>query len=82
MITDPQGSIEYVNRKFSLLTGFSREEVIGRNPRLLKSGVQQPEVYTNLWRTICGGQRMARRAVQSEEGRRAVLGARRDLRHP
>ncbi len=55
MITDPQGSIEYVNRKFSMLTGFSREEVIGRNPRLLKSGVQQPEVYTNLWRTIAGG---------------------------
>lgn len=55
MITDPQGSIEYVNRKFSALTGFSREEVIGMNPRLLKSGVQQPEVYTNLWRTIAGG---------------------------
>jgi hypothetical protein len=55
MITDPQGSIEYVNRKFSALTGFSREEVIGKNPRLLKSGVQHPEVYTNLWRTIAGG---------------------------
>jgi PAS domain S-box-containing protein len=55
MITDPQGNIEYVNLKFSLLTGYTREEVIGRNPRLLKSGVQQQKVYTNLWRTIAGG---------------------------
>ena len=55
MITDPKGNIEYVNRKFSALTGFSREEVIGRNPRLLKSGMQHPEVYANLWRTIVGG---------------------------
>ena len=55
MITDFQGNIEYVNRKFSLLTGYAQEEVIGRNPRFLKSGVQQPEVYTNLWKTIAGG---------------------------
>ena len=55
LITDPQGSIEYVNAKFSRLTGYSPEEVIGRNPRLLKSGVQEPEVYRELWQTICAG---------------------------
>jgi PAS domain S-box-containing protein len=55
MITDPRGNVEYVNAKFTLLTGFSRAEVIGRNPRILKSGVQPPEVYRDLWTTISAG---------------------------
>jgi PAS domain S-box-containing protein len=55
MITDPLGNVEYVNSKFTLLTGFSRAEVIGRNPRFLKSGVQPPAVYASLWRTIASG---------------------------
>jgi PAS domain S-box-containing protein len=55
MITDPLGNVEYVNSKFTLLTGFSRAEVIGRNPRFLKSGIQPPTVYASLWRTIAGG---------------------------
>jgi PAS domain S-box-containing protein len=55
VITDPLGNIEYVNRKFTRLTGYTSEEVTGRNPRLLKSGVQGPEVYRELWKTICDG---------------------------
>ncbi len=55
VITDPLGNIEYVNAKFTLLTGYAREEVIGRNPRILKSGVQGPEVYRDLWKTISAG---------------------------
>ncbi len=55
IITDPAGRIEYVNRKFTTLTGYSRREVLGKNPRLLKSGRQPPEVYGELWRTITAG---------------------------
>jgi len=56
MITDPQGRIEYVNPQFIRLTGYSLEEIRGRNPRLLKSGETQGEFYQTLWNTIKAGQ--------------------------
>ena len=55
IITDLKGSIEYVNRKFTTLTGYARGEVLGRNPRLLKSGRQSSAVYSELWHTIVAG---------------------------
>ena len=55
MITDVEGRIEYVNRKFCQLTGYSAEEAIGHNPRILKSDVTPREVFDNLWKTILSG---------------------------
>jgi PAS domain S-box-containing protein len=55
IITDTAGTIEYVNPKFSQVTGYSREEAIGTNPRLLKSGDKTPEEYKTLWDVITGG---------------------------
>ncbi|MBI5283150.1 MAG: PAS domain S-box protein [Candidatus Solibacter usitatus] len=55
MITDANGNIEYVNPKFVELTGYSLEEVRGRNPRLLKSGDTLPGEYTRLWAIISSG---------------------------
>lgn len=52
MITDPSGIIEYVNPKFTRLTGYTSEEVIGKNPRILKSSDMPSEKYTELWNTI------------------------------
>ncbi len=55
VITDTDGNIEYVNPKFTQLTGYSREEVIGQNPRILKSGETPPQEYGQLWSTIMSG---------------------------
>ena len=55
VITDTKGNIEYVNEKFSKITGYCLEEAIGNNPRILKSESKSPEYYTNLWETITGG---------------------------
>ena len=51
-ITDTKGHILNVNAAFSRLTGYSREEVIGKNPRLLNSGRQSPAFYKNMWQSI------------------------------
>ncbi|MEI6750002.1 MAG: PAS domain S-box protein [Bacteroidota bacterium] len=55
VITDIDGNIEYVNPKFTEITGYTREEVIGQNPRILKSGVTPQQEYKELWDTIKSG---------------------------
>jgi len=55
IITSVDGSIEYVNPAFESLTGYSREEVLGKQPSILRSGVQSPAFYKELWETILSG---------------------------
>ncbi|MBI5306942.1 MAG: PAS domain S-box protein [Planctomycetes bacterium] len=55
VITDTKGNIEYVNPKFVQLTGYTLEEVVGKTPRVLKSGMTSPEEYRQLWETITTG---------------------------
>jgi PAS domain S-box-containing protein len=55
IITDTEGRIEYANPKFTEITGYRSEDVLGRNPRLLKSGATPPDVYRELWQTITAG---------------------------
>ncbi|MDI3323257.1 EAL domain-containing protein [Pontibacterium granulatum] len=55
VITDPDGHIEYVNPKFEEVTGYSKEEVLGENPRILKSGETEQEEYEHLWQVISNG---------------------------
>ena len=55
MITDSRGNIEYVNPKFSEISGYTFAEAVGKNPRFLKSGEVPPEKYAELWKTITRG---------------------------
>ena len=55
VITNKNGNIEYVNPKFTEVSGYTFDEVIGRNPRFLKSGEFSPEQYKNLWDKITAG---------------------------
>ncbi|HTX36477.1 MAG TPA: PAS domain S-box protein [Bryobacteraceae bacterium] len=55
VITDLDGTIQYVNPAFTAMTGYSREEAVGGNPRILKSGRQTEAFYKELWNTIRAG---------------------------
>ena len=52
LITDKDGSIEYVNEAFVVTTGYSLQEVVGKNPSMLQSGRQNRSFYENMWKTI------------------------------
>jgi len=55
MITDVDGNIEYINQKFTAVSGYTLDEIRGKNPRILKSDETPPEVYSQLWETILSG---------------------------
>ena len=55
VITDMDGNIEWVNSAYEMLTGYSIKDVKGKNPRILKSGRQDPSYYEKLWKTIKAG---------------------------
>lgn len=55
VITGRQGTIQWVNRAFTELTGYAPDEAIGQNPRMLNSGVHDPSVFTRLWETLLAG---------------------------
>jgi PAS domain S-box-containing protein len=55
VVTDVDGAIQYVNPAFEVVTGYSRQEALGKNPRLLKSGKQSADFYAALWQAITSG---------------------------
>ncbi len=55
IVTDIKGNTEYINPRFTQLTSYTSEEVLGENPRILKSGEKSPEEYRKLWDTITSG---------------------------
>ena len=55
IITDARAQIEYVNPQFTRVTGYEAAEVLGKNPRLLKSGQHPPAFYEQMWATLASG---------------------------
>jgi PAS domain S-box-containing protein len=55
VVTDADAHIVYVNPAFERVSGYSSDEVVGRNPRILQSGIQPPAVYEDMWSTLAAG---------------------------
>lgn len=73
VLTDPEGAILYANKAFLEVTGYRREEVVGQNPRILKSGEQGPEFYQEFWATLLRGETWSGRIVnRRKDGTRYV----------
>jgi PAS domain S-box-containing protein len=83
VITDTRGNIEYTNPHFTELTGYTAEEAIGKNPRILKSGLTPPAVFQELWTSIISGDRWEGELLNKSKDdtlfwERAVISAIRD----
>jgi len=66
VITDSEGHIEYVNSRFVEITGYTAQEVLGKTPAVIKSGLTSPGTYRDLWATIGSGRRW-RGAMQNRK---------------
>lgn len=67
MITGRDGIIQYVNPAFETISGFTRQEAIGKNPRILKSGQHDAAFYSNLWKTITSGKNWEGRFINKRK---------------
>ncbi len=56
IITDAKANIQYTNPSFEKVTGFKRDEVIGKNPRILQSGAHEDSMYKHMWQTLESGE--------------------------
>ena len=67
VITDYLGNITYVNPAFEKVTGYAKSEVVGRNPRILKSGQHEEVFYEDFWKTITSGKIFTGRMVNKRK---------------
>ncbi len=67
VITDPDGAIQYINPAFERVTGYTREEVIGQNPRIVKSGEHNDAFYKELWDTLTSGETWSGRMLNKRK---------------
>lgn len=67
-ITDKNGVIEYVNPAFETITGYSKEESIGKSPNILSSGLMETEYYQKMWTTILSGEVFRGEVIDRKKG--------------
>ena len=80
VITDTRGAIQYVNPKFTEVTGYTFQEALGKNPRILKTGFDAARGLSADVGNCSAGAGMARRILQSQEERRVCTGSGRRFR--
>ena len=68
IITDRTGRIEYVNPRFTRMTGYRKEDVLGKNPRLLQSGKTPPDIYKKFWGAISSGREWKGEFLNKKKG--------------
>jgi PAS domain S-box-containing protein len=68
LITDSEGTIQYVNPAFTTVTGYSPQEAVGKTPRILKSGQHSPEFYEAMWETLLRGDTWSGGIVNKRKG--------------
>ncbi|MFP8954471.1 PAS domain S-box protein [Natrialbaceae archaeon A-arb3/5] len=74
MITDTDGTIEYVNEAFEQMSGYTREDVLGETPALLSSGEHDDEFYEDLWNTVLEGDIWRNEIIdERKDGHRYVI---------
>lgn len=67
VISDSDGTIQYVNPAFEQITGYTHDEVVGRNPRILKSGLHDAAFYKEMWKTLMRGDTWKGRLVNRKK---------------
>ncbi len=73
VITDSKGTIQYVNPAFEKVTGYTRQEAMGANPRILKSGEHDADFYKDMWKTLTGGKTWNKQIInRRKDGTRYV----------
>jgi len=73
-ITEADGTIRYVNSAFTKMTGYTEDEALGRNPRILKSEAHDTEFYRDLWQTVLSGETWENELInRRKDGRRRYI---------
>ncbi len=73
VITNLKTEIEYVNRAFEQISGYTRDEVLGQNPRLLQSGKTPPEAYAAMWHALSEGETWSGELINRHKSGRDYL---------
>ena len=73
LITDLKGNIEYANKAFCQITGYSKDEIIGKNPRFLKSGKTESKLFAQMWKNLSNGKTWEGEFINKTKGKEEYI---------